>query len=113
MNPLSKQVTPEIRRELRGSCNRGEKDMNLQTYILAVQLVTFFSLHTYTMVAEQKKCFNDCNWNFDSSLVISLTCFLTVTYLRHYQAYRGRQVGRTTSANGGRLAIFSSVNFYT
>ncbi|WVZ73160.1 hypothetical protein U9M48_021504 [Paspalum notatum var. saurae] len=27
-------VTPEIRRELRSSCNRGEKDANLQTYIL-------------------------------------------------------------------------------
>ncbi|CAL5024663.1 unnamed protein product [Urochloa decumbens] len=29
-------VTPEIRRELKGSCNRGEKDNNMQTYILAV-----------------------------------------------------------------------------
>ncbi|KAG2634905.1 hypothetical protein PVAP13_2NG323600 [Panicum virgatum] len=29
-------VTPEIRRELRGSCNRGEKDNNLLTYILSV-----------------------------------------------------------------------------
>jgi hypothetical protein len=45
--------------------------------------------------------------------VISLTCFLTVTYLRHYQANRGRQVGRTTSANGGRLATFSNVDIYT
>lgn len=31
---LSIQVTPEIRRELRMSCNRGEKDTNMSIYIL-------------------------------------------------------------------------------